>query len=1188
MTGKNTIGPSQIIVAIISAIMITTALFALAPSAGATGSTAGNAPEEPHGAAGTTYVENILIDNFVITDGGDVLEKAGTAGLSIGDNVYSFLSSTSSGENAVMFVDNTSTVTTGAYDNNDDILLITRKRYGTTRDDNFDSETINAFPTDVVYGAVGDGYQDNEAIIKNVSGTNTNLEATDNVIFTGFALLTDFSSSTKFVDSDHDGSIYRNGDAIVRTSDNTLSSGDTIVTDGTLGSMADFDAGNVRYTDNNGNSAYDNNEAIIDSSTNATTLEPGEVLVSGGANLRSFDDNDYVTDFQNTGSYDSGEAIWNFDTTAAELANGDSVVRSGRGKLRNFGSGTLAYSDNGTTGESFDLSYDAVWIENASGIDGQFDSGVDILVNNPTGSALNDGATGHDITTDNEIVYLDSNGDASFDFTSTTCEPVVHLGDGVTVADKGDLPTSTTVLDNQNPGAVTKHIDDYTEQVTQLSSLTINYPEDGTAGYDGTEAVIDASTNSAVLESGEVLTSGTANITGFANDQSKYIDANNNGSFETNEAIVSPDGGAADYALESADTIVRAGLADLTKFDNSGTPRTRFVDQDESTTYNDGEAILRDSGTLGKLDQTGLLNTGTENVITDGTAGCLSEFSSVGTSEGGKGGKGYMFVENDTIAGFSSEDEILKITRVSVDGGAPTLDGATLYDFADNQKHGGSGLYSDSSAIIEDGDTNEVYRDVLTGLTATNDLTNTAVENAQVSAVELWGDNGDGNFESGTDTNLGSFTWDNSENNWDITGLSVDISALDNRFFVTMDVASSVTSTYAMKGKVESITTYGTEFGTDTIDNFTNANAQYVTGAPMDKDFYETGKEVKVTIYDNNKNSDDADIEDFTITIRSDSETAGDDLQLTETSASSGVFEGRISLDGEPGEAGLYVQDDDLIWFTYGGSTVTDSAIVDDKAPIVENLLATKTVEGQFIKPVATDLNVDILENNGWTAEFSQDDNNFENLTGTGDAQPTDNVTWDGTQYADGSYDFSVTVTDNYGHTNSASLTLIVDNTAPQVTNPAADPAIIDNEESLSIELSVDVTDNVFADFAESGVSSVEVDVAPLQYGVDENYVAMSGSGNGTYTYTLAAENINQDNVGTYDLTVEATDNMGEASGWDANVDNSTSITVDVIEDDTNPVLENVTVTYPSGQVDEVKQGQTITVFYLVVLGSDY
>jgi len=141
------------------------------------------------------------------------------------------------------------------------------------------------------------------------------------------------------------------------------------------------------------------------------------------------------------------------------------------------------------------------------------------------------------------------------------------------------------------------------------------------------------------------------------------------------------------------------------------------------------------------------------------------------------------------------------------------------------------------------------------------------------------------------------------------------------------------------------------------------------------------------------------------------------------------------------------------------------------------------------------------------------------------------------------------TITDLAGNTDSAERTIVLDTEAPVVTAPAADPDTINTGIEREVTFSANVTDG-----DGTGIDSVSIDLSSL--GGEADQAMTEGEEEGVYEYTW--EDLTVEEAGEYVLYITATDVVG-------NSDNTTSITLTVITDLDDPVIESTTVEYPLG-----------------------
>lgn len=675
----------------------------------------------------------------------------------------------------------------------------------------------------------------------------------------------------------------------------------------------------------------------------------------------------------------------------------------------------------------------------------------------------------------------------------------------------------------------------------------LSYYDDtsGDAWDSNVDAIFKDANDNNQFDSGEKVIAGTAPTAGTAEtgDGVRDSDWENVLTYDfsdgdawdsSNDAIILDEHGdlTANKYSDSGDTTV-AGTAPA---DGTGYTSTDSFDADwslDSIDATDGgtydsasDTILIDLGDSGTYSsqQDGVVSTGDDATIDAGHGASMIDLDESTYLAVDDAGDGFELGTDDDIVTDDDADDVFTAQSDDVLAGTAPSAATSLTTTNPDWKvryvdvSTSSQWESGSDTIAFDADANDTWRDEISQITVTNVATD-ELGDAQITSIKAWAEDGTtAGFQSTQDTDITSSpSWDGE--NWTIPVTPTDIPSGNQRFYVTVNLKSDLTEQYNMKAELVSVTlTSG-----DTV-SLTNPDVQTVT-PPLDLAFYDIGDNVNITIIDNSQNTDAYNLEEISVTLTSPQES--DSVTLTETGGDTGIFEGthRLISSASTG-TGLAVKDDDTIDLTYSTPTITDSAIVDNNAPVVENLTASNVtpVEGKFIKPQTIQLQFDILENNGWTAEFYQGDNNFENVTGTGSGTFSTSAGWDGTQYADGSYPFSVKATDNYGHFDTAENSYTIDNTAP-VKGPqgfSASPKVIDNEQPLDVDLTADVADNG-AGVTGSGVSKVKIDVGPLTNttGAD-NWQPMTKNAEGIWEFTLAKENIAVTTENDYYLTVQA------------------------------------------------------------------
>jgi hypothetical protein len=99
---------------------------------------------------------------------------------------------------------------------------------------------------------------------------------------------------------------------------------------------------------------------------------------------------------------------------------------------------------------------------------------------------------------------------------------------------------------------------------------------------------------------------------------------------------------------------------------------------------------------------------------------------------------------------------------------------------------------------------------------------------------------------------------------------------------------------------------------------FSVSSAYSVEYLPIfDEDVYSVGEFARITVQDSTKNSLPGAAESIFITVESDSESDGIQLELTETGLNTGIFSGTIQLSSSSSEGTLYVNDGDSVHAMY-------------------------------------------------------------------------------------------------------------------------------------------------------------------------------------------------------------------------------------------------------------------------------
>lgn len=362
----------------------------------------------------------------------------------------------------------------------------------------------------------------------------------------------------------------------------------------------------------------------------------------------------------------------------------------------------------------------------------------------------------------------------------------------------------------------------------------------------------------------------------------------------------------------------------------------------------------------------------------------------------------------------------------------------------------------------------------------------------------------------------------------------------------------------------------------------TPSDPVFVEGINLDSEGYHTGGTVIVTVGDDSENAESTVAE--TTSIRATSTTISPDeiiVALTETGVDTGIFDGSFDLvSTTPGTGELLISTGDTITITYPTDSTLqvaplNEAIVDDVAPVfagVDPVVADAT----FYKNTdMITLTADIGETSlTVTADFSSIDSEYtagdETATDVGGGIYTITYTIAETNtVADGEYPIGVTAEDVAGNmATDASCAVTLDNTAPVVTEPTADPSVIQPATATNVVLTASVTDGEGA-----GVLSVTIDLTEIGLGaepmLDDGVAPDVEALDGIYTVGLSALSVAVE--GTYALPITATDSLD-------NVNDTGVITLRVIADTTAPDITDPGVFYPVGY-ESARSGDPVVIY---------
>jgi len=346
---------------------------------------------------------------------------------------------------------------------------------------------------------------------------------------------------------------------------NILLNNDVLIHNGATASVAGdpliaFPA-DTKFIDSDNTGVYSDGKAILvsaDGNLTAGVLSGAgtdDVITDGTADIAAFAATHFVYDdnASDNNDYDNGEAIIIDNDADGMPTAGDTVVTAGLAGVIAFdvGANDKVYLDDVNSDGDYTAG-EAIWFD--VGDTGVFLAATDwVLVG--TAAPLATGLTTrlNLLVGEGGLAYLDDNGDGFYTTTKdTSAETIVWFGAAGNPTDGDALALTTTFFDP-----------------AQLAGDDINgtWLEDMTA----LSTIIDVG----------------------------YVDADHNNAYTNGEAIVQEAGAAAiDANLETTDTVLTTGLADITVF-----PATDiFNDDNAGATYTDGEDIYRETDNTGDGD----------------------------------------------------------------------------------------------------------------------------------------------------------------------------------------------------------------------------------------------------------------------------------------------------------------------------------------------------------------------------------------------------------------------------------------------------------------------------------------------------------------------------------------------------------------------------------------------------------
>jgi len=382
-----------------------------------------------------------------------------------------------------------------------------------------------------------------------------------------------------------------------------------------------------------------------------------------------------------------------------------------------------------------------------------------------------------------------------------------------------------------------------------------------------------------------------------------------------------------------------------------------------------------------------------------------------------------------------------------------------------------------------------------------------------------YADDGDG---SGIDTSSVTITVDGVDvtNNEDteVTGTAVTYAPTDNLTDGDIVVVVSVSD---LAGNTDEATwTFTVDTVVLTISDFTPADGEYVNdNTPV----------ISAVLSDATSGID---AESIVMTV--------DGVDISENAtftAATGVLTYTPTDNLTDGEITATINVSDLAGNAAEEASWTFTIDTDELTVTIDEVTSPTNVATQAISGTFTETNLDtiVVTVNGVEVDVTTDEEE-------GTWQTTDNVT-----LTEGDNAIVATITDLAGNEESAEATIVLDTLAPEVTNAAADPSIIQPDMETEVTFSASVTD-----VDGSGIDTVTIDLSSI--GGEEDQAMTDDDEDGIYEYTWADLSVTDN--GTYELPITATDIAG-------NENSTVSIALNVIADTVAPVITDPAITYP-------------------------
>ena len=397
-------------------------------------------------------------------------------------------------------------------------------------------------------------------------------------------ILTPFDSADWY--SDHDGDMSFDGnvpsdntEAIVSSDDDILDPSDVVRKTGLclIEPFTYYLGFGDQYIDGDHNQNYTPGEAVVRLATYAGELHPGEVVLSGAADMTAFLPNVCFTDGIDGNAtpvqYHDGEAIIVDAGTAGILSDDDTVLTKGNADLNPFPD-SVVYSDLSGNGR---YNLDEAIIGDG-GIPGQLDAGS--LDGTGVDSVIRPGKADFMPMVDEGLLFVDDNGDDAF----SPGECIIRDGGITGIVEPGDIV---------RPGLT--HLKPLSGNDYLFTDDDVFFTPDGaytgdldlTDGYQG-EAIFSDENGDSRIDDGELVTAGYAALKAFTTPADAwFVDSQGNAFCDSDEAVIVSD----DDLLSSTDTIARPGFAFLKPF-NVG---IKWADANHNSQYDDEELIAETS-----------------------------------------------------------------------------------------------------------------------------------------------------------------------------------------------------------------------------------------------------------------------------------------------------------------------------------------------------------------------------------------------------------------------------------------------------------------------------------------------------------------------------------------------------------------------------------------------------------------